>query len=493
MENNNLIKRLVLNVGKDTLLYIPSKLFPALFGFIGLSIYTRIFSPNEYGDYSLIMATVGIAGIFAYSWINQSNLRFYSPYRIENKLKVFFSTSFFTLVGTLAISSLILIILSKFSLLPYAVTSYIMLVIGVMFTMAFFETLMTILRADRKPKSVSLFRSLSSGLCLAISLLLIYIFNLRISAILLGYILTNLILSTIIILKFKFYKYIHFRYFSRKALKEYADYGIPLIATLLFSWILALSDRYIIEYFRGSAEVGIYSAAYQLAEYPISLISSIIVMAAFPIIIDTWEKNGDEPTKDLISNVIRYYLLLAIPSLVGIIVLSKDIMLILGKSYSGGYGVLPWVCFGSLMYGLCVYVNKGLELKKNTKVLSFLVGMAGISNIAMNFLLIPKFGFFGAAVATGSAYLIYFILSVIISKSYLKLTISGNFLKNILIGSILTGIALFMVKKSLGESFFNLLLLICFGVIIYFIVLFLTGEIKNEAVLVKNYLISIIK
>lgn len=493
MENNEPTKHLILNVGKDTLLYIPSKLFPALFGFIGLSVYTRIFPPNEYGDYSLIIATVGIAGIFAYSWINQSNLRFFSPYKIGNKLGVFFSTSFFTLIGALAISSLILIILSKFSLLPHGIANYVMLAIGVMFTMAFFETLMTILRAERNPKSVSLFRSLSSGLCLAISLLLIYTFNLGIAAILLGYILTNSMLSATIILKFKFYRYIHFRYFSGKALKEYADYGIPLIATSLFSWILALSDRYIIEYFRGSGEVGIYSATYQLAEYPMSLISSLIVMAAFPIIIDTWEKNGDKVTKELISNVTRYYLLLAIPSLIGIIILSKEIMLILGRSYSVGYNVLPWVCFGSLMAGMCIYVNKGLELKRNTRILAFLVGIAGISNIVMNLLLIPKYGFYGAGVATGIAYLIYFVLSVSISRRYLEWTIPTNSIKNILICSMVMGIMLFIAKKYLAESLLNLVMLIGLGTTIYFITLFFTGEIKREVVFIRNYLNSTFK
>jgi O-antigen/teichoic acid export membrane protein len=204
MKNDESNQHLILSVGKDTLLYIPSKLLPALFGFIGLSIYTRVFSPGEYGDYTLIMATIGIFGIFAYSWINSANLRFFTRYKNENRSESFLSTSFFTLIGTLIGSSLLLAFLSKFSFLPHNIANYLMLAIGVLIATSFFETLMNILRADRKPKNVSLFRSLSSGLCLASSLLLIYIFNLGISAILLGYILTSSILSLVIILKFNF-------------------------------------------------------------------------------------------------------------------------------------------------------------------------------------------------------------------------------------------------------------------------------------------------
>lgn len=490
MKNDELTKHLILNIGKDTLLYIPAWLFPALFGFIGLSIYTRVFSPTKYGDYSLIMVTIGIFGIFAYSWITSANLRFFTLYRNKNKSEIFFSTSFFTLIGTLIGSSILLAILTKLSFLPHDIANHLMLAIGVLIATSFFETLMTILRADRKPKNVSLFRSLSSGLCLASSLLLIYIFNLGISAILLGYLLTNSILSLVIILKFNFQKYIRFKYFSRKASKEFADYGIPLITTGLFAWILSLSDRYIIEYFRGSGEVGIYSATYQLASYPISLISSMIVMAAFPIIINTWEKNGENITKELISTVTRYYLLLAIPLLVGSIALSDEIILILGESFFLGHVILPWVCFGVLMSGMCIYVNKGLELKKKTRVLSFLVGIAGISNVAMNLLLVPRYGFYGAGVATGLAYLIYFISSVIVSKKYLKWTVKIYSVKNVLICSILMGIAVVMVKGYLSRSLLSLFLLISLGAVIYFAILILIGELKNEVKFAKNYLIS---
>ena len=43
-------KKIVINIGKEVLVYVPGKLLPALFGFIGVSVYTRILSPTEYGD-----------------------------------------------------------------------------------------------------------------------------------------------------------------------------------------------------------------------------------------------------------------------------------------------------------------------------------------------------------------------------------------------------------------------------------------------------------
>ena len=492
-EDDNRLSKSIKNVAKDTLFYVPLKLITLLFAFIGLPIYTRVFTPMEYGNYALIIATTGFLGIFTYAWMNQSNLRFFASYKKDNKLNTLFSTSIFTLIGMVIVSSILLITLSKLSYLPQVIIQYITLIIGIIFTTALFETLITILRADRNAKNVSIFGSISSGLYLVISLSLIYIFNFRISAILLGSIVANLILSTIIIIKFDFQKHIRYKYFSGKALKEFIVYGIPLIAILLFSWILTLSDRYFIEYFRDSAEVGIYSAAYQLAGAPVLLVSSLILMAAYPIIIDTWEKNGDGITRELISSVTRYYLLLAVPSMIGTIVLAKEIMLILGQSYYIGYSVVPWVSFGYLMLGLCFYSNKGFELKKKTKILSILVGITSILNIVLNLLLIPKYGFYGAGVATGLTYFIYFMLSTSISKKYLKFTINGSSVKNILISSLLMGFALILVKEYIGNSLLSLFLLICLGIVFYFVIIFLTREINNEIVFIKTHLISSFK
>jgi O-antigen/teichoic acid export membrane protein len=490
--NKNSIKNPILNVGRETLLYIPAKLFPALFGFIGLTTYTRIFSPAEFGTYSLIMATIGIIGVFTYSWINQSNLRLFQPYRNDHKLDLFFSTSFFLQSGALIGSSIILFILSSLSLLPLEITKYMLLLIEVLFSTSLFETVMTILMSDRKPKTYSVFRSLSVISYLVISLLFIYILNYRISAIFIGYFLTNLILFVVIIFKLQFYKYVSLNSFSSETLKEFISYGIPLLAALMFSWILMLSDRYLIEYFRGSYEVGLYSASYQLADSPIGLISSTIIMAAFPIILDTWEEKGDQVTIDLISNIMKYYLLFAIPTLVYVIILSQEFMLILGNSYLDGYTVLPWICFGSLILGLCTYINKGLELKKKTRILSFIVGLAAISNVLLNLILIPRYGFYGAGMATGVAYLIYFIVSIAISRKYLICRIPLKSTLNFSLSSLIMGISLLLLKGYLNESLFSLFLVTSIGAIVYVISIFLSGEIKYELIFIKSYLNSMI-
>lgn len=483
MGNNNPI----LSLGKDVLLYVPGRLFPALFGFVGLSVYTRIFSPSEYGEYSLVMAVIGTIGLFAYAWIIQSNLRFFSDYK-DNDLDTFISTSFFVLIISLFFSAIALLILAKFSTNSIIPIKYFILSIGVLISTSFFEILINVLRADRNPKYVSIFLILSSILSLSVSLFLIYFSNIRISAIFIGSILVNSLLCIFLSLKFNIPKRIKFRSFSSRTCRDFVNYGIPLLITMILSSILFLTDRYLIALFKGNGAVGIYSAAYNLGAYPMSIISSILIFAAFPIIIDTWNQSGKETTKILIEKISRYYLLVAFPSLAGTALLSEEFIQFLGSDYLVGHKILPLSFFGSTTLGLCVFVNKGLELTKNTKVSAILVGTSGIFNVILDLLFIPKYSYFGAGMATAVAYFIYFLLSVFVSKKYLAWKIYFNSTINIIASSAIMSVIIILFKRNLGESFSSLVFLILLGIIVYFMSLIFFREIKDEILFIRDFI-----
>ncbi|HEY3421893.1 MAG TPA: oligosaccharide flippase family protein, partial [Methanocellaceae archaeon] len=221
--------------GWDTIKYIPYRIFPVLFGFIGLWVYTRIFPPADYGTYTLINTTIILANIFAYTWIDESNLRFYTNFKNSGRLDVYFSTSFMMLTGVLAAISLLIVALSWLSILPGAVSSYLVLIVIEVIALSFFEILLTLLRADRKAVEASFYRTVSAVFILVVSLICIFVFNLGIASILLGFIITDGVLSLVIILRNGYLKYIHIKSFSVDTLKDYATYGLPLMVTSTFS------------------------------------------------------------------------------------------------------------------------------------------------------------------------------------------------------------------------------------------------------------------
>lgn len=64
---------------KDMAKYLPSTIISAIIGIVFLPIITRLFSPNDYGNYVLVMVTVYILTIIV-GWVSFSVVRFYPAY-----------------------------------------------------------------------------------------------------------------------------------------------------------------------------------------------------------------------------------------------------------------------------------------------------------------------------------------------------------------------------------------------------------------------------
>src|SRR5690554_2891384 len=95
--DKNLIDGIFKKISKDVIKYLPSKFIPAIIGLISLPIYTSIFSPTDYGLYSMIVSLVGLISSICAGWLSHSALRYYDEYKVENKEKEYFSTLFATL------------------------------------------------------------------------------------------------------------------------------------------------------------------------------------------------------------------------------------------------------------------------------------------------------------------------------------------------------------------------------------------------------------
>lgn len=488
MENKQLVNGLIKSIGKDSIFYIPGKIIPALIGFIGLSIYTRVYTPIEYGNYALVTTTVSMFSIFSYIWLNNSNLRFYAVYRNNKELERFFSTTFIALIASIIIVLLGFLALVRLSVVSGVLSDFILIIAGLLISTAFTETLVTILRTDRQARFISFVRCFSAISNILITLTLIFVFHSGIISILLGQFISDSAISVIMFFWFKFYRLLGLKYFSMPSLKEFFSYGAPFLIVFSSLWVLSLSNRYIIEFFKGAYDVGIYSAASQLGTYPIELISSMLSMAAFPVIINNWEKNGEDSTKTLVSNVVKYYMIISIPIFFGLLVLSSDFTLFLGDKYAAGSAIIPWVSLATICSGLMVYTCMGLQLKKKTFLMSSIVGVAAILNIAFNLVLVPLYGFYGSAVSYALAQFIYLVVAWAISQRYLALRFPLATFVKCLVSSGIMCLTILLMKSFLlkNESLVALVAFIIAGAALYFISMAVMREFREEIGFIKE-------
>ncbi len=411
---------------KDMLKYAPAQIVPGLVGFIAIPILTRLFLPDDYGNYILVIATVNIM-VTMVGWLSTSIIRFYPTYEKEYKLDTFYSTVIkllFITIGLLSGLYLLLLWALKNQLNSKLLS---LLLIGTLLFIAqgTFLVLQYVLRAKRNINWFTIFAVWNSTASLGLGLLLVMLWNRGVEGLFLGS-----FLAIFFALPFLWHFSLNAKISTMKSVSktlasEMAKYGLPLVAGNLAAWILSLSDRYVLKYFLGSAEVGLYSASYGIAARSITLINTLFMLAAGPIIMNIWERDGVKASQDFVAKQARYYLLACVPAVVGLSVLAKPIISLLTPTvYHEGYVIIPFVALGAFFLGLQQCFQAGLLFYKKTRFIMIFTITSGILNLLLNFIFIPKYGYMVAAFSTLLSYAFLLIQIIINLEKILFMAVS---------------------------------------------------------------------
>jgi O-antigen/teichoic acid export membrane protein len=158
-------------------------------------------------------------------------------------------------------------------------------------------------------------------------------------------------------------------------------------------------DMVMLAKIKGETEVGWYSAGYVIVNY-ITLISMLSMQVLFPVLSTLYQKQIQR-LKQATEHLFRYLTFSAMLIVPLIFFLSdKIIMLIYGPEYSESIRALKILIFVVIFLfpgNLFAQVLASSNRHKSLAAINFF-GVA--LNISLNLILIPKYGFFGAGIAT---------------------------------------------------------------------------------------------
>lgn len=265
---------------------------------------------------------------------------------------------------------------------------------------------------------------------------------------------------------------------------ELIKYGAPLTPNSLIRWITDSSDRYIIGIFLGLSAVGIYSAAYAIGNL-VHLFIAPIQFILFPELSRLYDEEKINDVKNYLSSSLRYFLLIAIPSVVGLSVLAKPVLMILTTpAFATGSIVIPFIALSGLLGGVFQIIINITLLVKKTQFNLFIHIIAASANLVLNIVLIPFIGILGAAIATLTSYILMVIVGIYVSFKDFSFDLGFAFIfKCIISAGIMAGVVLFINPGNL----FYLLISIVMGTIVYFaLMVLMKGVGKNEIELVRH-------
>ena len=189
--------------------------------------------------------------------------------------------------------------------------------------------------------------------------------------------------------------------FSWSALRELLRFGLPFVPSALSILVIGLSDRFLIRFFLGLEDLGIYGIAYKLG-LPIFFVVKAFRAAWAPAVLD-----GDETAEEtprMCAYITTYFALFGVFACLILGAFAREIVVLVAggnaETYLEGVLVVPLVGLAFFFYGIYIILTAGVYAKGRAGALPFIVGAAACVNVAVNLVCLPRFGFVAAAYST---------------------------------------------------------------------------------------------
>ena len=266
-------------------------------------------------------------------------------------------------------------------------------------------------------------------------------------------------------------------------LREYLSFGLPTVPGNVSSWIVNSSDRYVIALFLGAASVGYYSPGYTLGN-TISMFIAPISFMLPAVLSKYYDEDNRQNVKMVLSYSMKYFLALAIPSVVGLSLLSKPMLTILStpEIAEQGYLITPFLALGGLLFGLSAIITQILVLEKKTGVTGTIWILVAVFNLGLNIIFIPRIGIVGAATTTLIAYALVFIISTYYSFKYLTFDLNASFILKCIFASAVMGAVIVIGGGQMPSTLAPILLLIGVSALVYGACLLVLKGFKKEEI-----------
>ena len=448
------MKKKYKNLLRNLFLFFISSFIPKIISFILIPIYTSFLTTTEYGVSDLINTTVSLFMPIMTLNVRDAVLRFSLDKNYSDKdcLNIFLRIIFFDIV-ILSLFTLIELFFNPFKInITYLLFFDIILMLN-----SLYDLFNAYCKGTDKIKTILIASISNSLITLFSNIILIVILEMGLIGCLLANSLGLLVANLVFFIHPKIYKDLSLKY-SKKQCINMIKYSFPMIFSAIAWWINNASDRYILSAMIGVSASGIYAVSSKIPSI-LTTFQNIFMQAWSISAIKEFDKNDRD---GFIGNMytISCFGLSFVGSLIMIFNIPISKILFAGDFFVAWKYVPPLV-LSVIIDGLALFIGNLFYAVKDTNSRAFATIIGAIMNIFLNFLLIGKFGAYGAANATLSGYFLGFVFSRVLIKKHLK--INTNMFSN---DFVLLLLFLQVILAYFGNRF------VIFQILIFFFIIF---------------------
>jgi len=434
--------------------FIISKFFSYLYRLF----IARYFGPTDYGLFSLGLAVLGLFTTIALLGLSSAVIRYTAYYKAKNderRVKGTITSSLKMALPFSILLSILLIILSPYLAVNLFQEQELM---GVLIILSFsipFSTLfyifVSVFVGFKRIKYQVYSENIFSNLAKLIFITIFGILGFGVLGITWAFTL-SVFLSFLVSIYFlgKVYPILKTKVVSIPLRGELLRYSLPLTFMFFMGFIILWTDTIMLGYFKSASDVGIYNAAVPTAQL-LLLFPNALTCLFLPIITGLHARGKKKELESIYKTITRWIFYINFPVFLLMILFSRQILnLLFGPVYISGYMSLVILSFGFLLHKNILAIRI-LEMLKKTRHLMYITIICSVTNVTLNYLLIPIYGITGAAVATVATQIVMYCLLLLFSYHFTKMIpFSMNMIK-----SVISGIVAIAITHSVARLLFS--------------------------------------
>ncbi len=403
------------NFIKNLIIYSIGDFGSKFLGFVLLPFYTFYLSTKDYGYFDLITTTLTLLTPLITFQIVDGLYRYLLEAKDINQKCHIISGSFAIVIRNLLISNSLYILVSLFVNFKFKYLILIQLNFSIISSMW-----MQIARGLRNNIEYSIAGIITTGFTLICNIIFIVFFNFRVNGLIIASIISAIITILYLETVIKVRRYINIKNDNSKIHRMLLSFSLPLLPNTLGWWIMNVSDRYILNYYKGMDANGIYAVANKFPSI-IFLINSIFYLAWQESSIS--EYNSTDRDK-FYSKMFNQFMIFQFTVTFILLTFTRLLMsYLVNSNFSLAWKYVPFLYFGALFSAFSSFYGTGYLCSKETKG-AFTTSVYGaLLNIIINLIAVPYIGIQGASLSTMTAFLLMWILRVNQTKKYFTISI----------------------------------------------------------------------
>lgn len=418
-ENKGTLNTLVKGAGMTAAGIFASKFLAYLYR----TAVARMAGKEAYGQLSLGIAVIGMGTTITFMSLDQGIEKFVSEYRMEDdkaKIRgVVLSSLFISLLMSLIVGGGIYFyaefiaaqifksqglasILRVFAFVPpFAAISKVFISVAVGFKDVKYEVI-----SERVAKNVIQVAATVGLLATGLGVIgAVY-----------GWLISSIVTAGITVFLVERYVFpvLRPKFEAKYNFSELLKFSFPLFLTGMIGTLLGWADTFFLGYYMGDAEVGLYNAALPIAmmlQIPYRSFNSLSLPSMNEI------KDSTEDTSRTLKTLTRWTIISTIPLFALLFLFAEpSIALLFGREYVSASGVLVILSAGYFFSVSTGHLGAVIKSESRNEFILFNTVANFFLNIALNILLIPRYGITGAAIATAGS--IFFVNSLMLMETY---------------------------------------------------------------------------